>query len=498
MYAATLTVGTSPVSVVAADVNGDGTMDLISADQGDSTLTVLINNGSGGFVYAATLPVETSPVSVVAADVNGDGYKDLICGSSGNALTVLTNDGSGNFVLASSPTANLGVGGRLFAITAADVNGDGKVDLICAGKVGNILKGSDARLSVLLNAATFNGNGSELTGLNASQVTTGTVPTAALAGTYSGVLTLNNAANNFTGNGGGLTGLNASQVSGVAVLAGGNTFTGNQTVAGNVGIGTTTPNYPLDFGQSLGDKLVLWDDGNGQSYGFGIQGAQLQVHADNTASDIVFGTGSSTNLTESMRIKGSGNVGIGTNNPASKLHVVGDGAAVQLQAVTAGNSCYQAFWNSARTVECLIGADGNGFSGAPNQFSIGTWTSHPMGFFTGANQRMKIDTTGNIGIGTTSPQKLLQVGDSTVTGSQGMIHLASRTFDTLGIAQRDWDIGVPQTGDSGVGIGYSFIIHDSGMAYPSQLLVQYLTGNVGIANTNPAHLVCCFYLLCLA
>jgi hypothetical protein len=78
---------------VAADVNGDGWVDLISANvSGSGTLTVLTNNRSGGFALAATLAVGTVPVQVIAADVNGDGKQDLISVNSGNnTLTVLIN-----------------------------------------------------------------------------------------------------------------------------------------------------------------------------------------------------------------------------------------------------------------------------------------------------------------------------------------------------------------------------------------------------------------------
>ena len=53
----TYNVGNQPYSVVAADVNGDGKLDLISANHGGNTLTVLTNNGSGGFGSNATLHV---------------------------------------------------------------------------------------------------------------------------------------------------------------------------------------------------------------------------------------------------------------------------------------------------------------------------------------------------------------------------------------------------------------------------------------------------------
>ncbi len=132
------------MSVAAADVNGDGKVDLISANREDSTLSVLTNNGSGGFVLSGTYPVGNGPMLVAAADVNGDGKVDLITanwgGGAGNTLTVLTNNGSGGFVFSSTLT----VGNGSICVAAADVNGDGKVDLISANN-------TDSTLSVLTN-----------------------------------------------------------------------------------------------------------------------------------------------------------------------------------------------------------------------------------------------------------------------------------------------------------------------------------------------------------
>ncbi len=152
---ATYNVGSYPTAVITADVNHDGKPDLICANYGNSlqsTLSVLTNNGSGGFLLATTINVGNASglqaESVTAADVNNDGWVDLICvnngGGSGTTLSVFTNNGNSGFSLASTPG---GVGNGPVVITTADVNHDGWVDLITA----NYGRGAGNTLSVLTN-----------------------------------------------------------------------------------------------------------------------------------------------------------------------------------------------------------------------------------------------------------------------------------------------------------------------------------------------------------
>lgn len=89
----------------------------------------------------------------------------------------------------------------------------------------------------------------------------------------------------------------------------------------NVGIGTTAPKMPLSFRSSLGGKLSLFQSSATNYYGIGIQNSLLQLHSDFAVSDIAFGYGSSTAFTETMRIKGNGNVGIGTKTPNNSLEI---------------------------------------------------------------------------------------------------------------------------------------------------------------------------------
>jgi hypothetical protein len=132
----TFAVGGHPISIVAADVNGDDKLDLIIANYAANTLAVLTNNGQSGFGLNAMLNVGSGPRCVSTADINGDSKADLICANMlGNTLTVLTNNGRGSFSLSST----LSVGSSPSSVVAADVNRDGKPDIICTDYDDNIL-----------------------------------------------------------------------------------------------------------------------------------------------------------------------------------------------------------------------------------------------------------------------------------------------------------------------------------------------------------------------
>ncbi len=82
--------------------------------------------------------------------------------------------------------------------------------------------------------------------------------------------------------------------------------------AQNVGIGTTTPRGPLSFPPLLGQKIILWDDGNaaGNNYGIGVQSGSLQLHTYTVNDDVVFGYGKSAAFSERMRIINNGGDGL--------------------------------------------------------------------------------------------------------------------------------------------------------------------------------------------
>jgi hypothetical protein len=115
-------------SVAVADVNGDGKPDLLVANQGSNTVGVLLGNGDGTFRAAVGYGSGgDSAESVAVADVNGDSKPDLVVATFGNTLGVLLGNGDGTFQMA-VPYATAGISALSAAV--ADVNGDGKPDLL--------------------------------------------------------------------------------------------------------------------------------------------------------------------------------------------------------------------------------------------------------------------------------------------------------------------------------------------------------------------------------
>ncbi|MEP7142610.1 MAG: hypothetical protein ABI707_07060 [Ferruginibacter sp.] len=142
-----------------------------------------------------------------------------------------------------------------------------------------------------------------------------------------------------------------------------NWINGNGYFRGNLGVNNITPQFPLSFNGSLGDKISLWTDGTATHYGLGVQSGLLQIFSKTNVDDIGFGYGSSTAFTERMRIKGNGNVGIGTTNPTEKLVVSGN-----IQASTFKYSSPKTFYYSVNeaafrprnSAETVISGLGNG------------------------------------------------------------------------------------------------------------------------------------------
>lgn len=117
-------------SMAADDLSGDGTPDLIVANYGRNTVSVLMNDGSGSF-QNVEYEAGPHPTSVAVADLNGDGMNDLaVANKTWNTVTLLLNDGFGVFVA----SALYPLGFEPAFIISGDLNGDGQNDLVVGGQ----------------------------------------------------------------------------------------------------------------------------------------------------------------------------------------------------------------------------------------------------------------------------------------------------------------------------------------------------------------------------
>jgi hypothetical protein len=191
------------------------------------------------------------------------------------------------------------------------------------------------------------------------------------------------------------------------------------SATGNVGIGTTGPNAPLQFASATASrKIVLYEDANNnfQFYGFGINNSAMVYYVGSTGASHIFRAGTSTTTdVELMRISGNGNVGIGIS-PVSKLSISGGSLATASLGLhfatelttgrtgtfdTSSVSSIHTFYDS-RTIEFSTGSSSGYVTGISATGVGGTLFSGVLRFITSSAERMRIFANGNVAIGPTT------------------------------------------------------------------------------------------------
>ena len=110
-----------------ADVNGDGKIDLITADEYSTNISVLLGDGTGKFGKATNFNLGATPNAIAVGDLNGDGKTDIASTNSFfGGISVILGDGKGNFGTATSFYGGI----SLSSIKIADFNADAKNDLV--------------------------------------------------------------------------------------------------------------------------------------------------------------------------------------------------------------------------------------------------------------------------------------------------------------------------------------------------------------------------------
>ena len=257
--------------------------------------------------------------------------------------------------------------------------------------------------------------------------------------------------------------------------------TGDTYIKGNVGIGTTSPGSLLElYGGTSKDQLrighggLYYQIGRDTSNGFlSLKGTQ------NDNSGFSFKVASGGSEQERMTILNSGNVGVGTTAPQNKIHVheaSGGFANIQFTNTDTGSA------TASDGMRVGVGSDENGY--------IYHGGAYGLKFGTSNTERVRIDSAGNVGIGTTSPSAKLTVSGNIYqtwldsnknyvnyydsSYYQGMEGDATNRI--LSIVNRNMD-GAP-TGAQGS-------IQFKTGTVPATAMTVAVNGNVGIGTTNP-------------
>jgi hypothetical protein len=234
---------------------------------------------------------------------------------------------------------------------------------------------------------------------------------------------------------------------------------------GNVGIGTTSPGYKLDVaGEVRANNLFRTTDGtNIGLFGSSVFASNVIGIGSSNAVPLVLGTAA----TERMRIDSSGNVGIGTTSPGSLLHLESASSpALQIKDTT-NNVTFKAYAQDSNT-------------------HLANISNHDLFIDTNNTARITVKSSGNVGIGITSPSQTLEVAG---TGIKLVNAANTHTHLLLDTANYDYKLGDISTS----GGAYMQILSSTNQTfiYNSDLILSD-GQKITITRSNPADPSCIY------
>jgi hypothetical protein len=159
----TISTGSNPSTITLGDVDGDGDLDMVVTVGSNATgaVSIFTNDGSGGFPSASTVLVGETLRDVALGDIDGDGDLDIATANFSNqpAISFLINGGSGTFTVG---PGTLAMGSGIDDVALGDVDSDGDLDLLA-------VSASPGQFYVRLNngSGTFSGS-AFVTGANSA------------------------------------------------------------------------------------------------------------------------------------------------------------------------------------------------------------------------------------------------------------------------------------------------------------------------------------------
>jgi len=136
-------VGPTPIALASGDLNGDGSPEVVTANAGDATISILVNNGDGTFAQAVQLDCGGTPTALVMVDLDNDIAQDLdlallVENERGDvSLTIFRNDTTDGILTLVPLFDAEGLYGLPAALGSGDADSDGPADIVTAGAAPN-------------------------------------------------------------------------------------------------------------------------------------------------------------------------------------------------------------------------------------------------------------------------------------------------------------------------------------------------------------------------